>query len=270
MSQRISAENVSMVFHGAKSPVVALQDVDLDLAEGRFGAIIGPSGCGKSTLLRLIADIMTPSDGRILVGGHLPRTARKQHAFGFVFQSPTLLPWRTVRQNIELPLDVVGKSSNRCAKNSPDDLIDLVGLRGFEDALPSTLSGGMQQRAAIARALVLEPNVLLLDEPFGALDEITRQRMNLELLRIWAESNTTALLVTHSIAEAVFMSDDVFIMSSRQGRITQRIPIPLERPRTLDVMRTRDFFDCVNRVRDGLFGHDDRCASPALADAEAY
>jgi NitT/TauT family transport system ATP-binding protein len=270
MSQKITVENVSMTFHGGKSPVVALQDIDLDLANGRFGAIIGPSGCGKSTLLRLIADIMSPSAGAITVGTQAPRDARKQHAFGFVFQSPTLLPWRTVRENIQLPLEIVGKSSHRRAKYTPDDLIDLVGLRGFEDALPSTLSGGMQQRAAIARALVLEPNVLLLDEPFGALDEITRQRMNLELLRIWAESNTTALLVTHSIAEAVFMSDDVFIMSSRPGRITQRIPIPLERPRSLDVMRSPVFFDCVNRVRDGLFGHDERRDSPALVNAEAY
>ena len=179
MSPNITVENVSMVFHGGKNPVVALQGVDLDLASGRFSAIIGPSGCGKSTLLRLIADIVTPSSGAIAVGHQLPRAARKQHAFGFVFQSPTLLPWRTVRQNIELPLEIVGRSSARRAKNTPDDLIDLVGLRGFEDALPSTLSGGMQQRAAIARALVLEPKVLLLDEPFGALDEITRQRMNL-------------------------------------------------------------------------------------------
>lgn len=270
MSQEIAVEKVCMAFRGAKTDVVALQDVDLDLGNGRFGAIIGPSGCGKSTLLRLIADIMTPSSGKISVGNQLPRTARKQHAFGFVFQSPTLLPWRTVRQNIELPLEIVGKSSSRRSRNTPDDLIELVGLKGFEDALPSTLSGGMQQRAAIARALVLEPNVLLLDEPFGALDEITRQRMNLELLRIWAESNTTALLVTHSIAEAVFMSDDVYIMSSRPGRITQRISIPLERPRSLDVMRSRAFFDCVNRVRDGLFGYDERRETPALANAEAY
>lgn len=270
MSQEIKVENVSMVFHGAKSSVVAIKDVDLNLAAGRFGAIIGPSGCGKSTLLRLIADIMNPTAGKISIGDHSPRASRKRHSFGFVFQAPTLLPWRTVRQNIELPLEVVGRDSARRAKFTTDDLIELVGLETFEDALPATLSGGMQQRVAIARALVLEPNILLLDEPFGALDEITRQRMNIELLRIWSESKTTALLVTHSIAEAVFMSDDVYIMSSRPGRITQRLSIPLLRPRTLDVMRTQVFFDCVNRVRDGLFGHDERHESPALSKEEAY
>jgi NitT/TauT family transport system ATP-binding protein len=207
-------------------------------------------------LLRLVADVMQPFSGTVSVGGQTPAAARREHSMGFVFQSPTLLPWRTVRQNIELPLDIVAKAGAKHAAKSADALIELVGLKGFENASPHELSGGMQQRAGIARALILRPSILLLDEPFGALDEITRQRMNLELLRIWAESGTTALLVTHSIAEAVFMSDHVYIMSPRPGRIIEIVDVPLPRPRTLGMMRTPVFYDCVNRVRDGLFGVD--------------
>ncbi len=249
-------------------PVVALDRVSLELGAGRFGSIIGPSGCGKSTLLRLIADIAQPSAGRLTVGGGSPRQARLANALGFVFQAPTLLPWRTVRQNIELPLVLMGRNNPRVAGQGSAALIELVGLKGFEDALPDELSGGMQQRAAIARSLMLKPDVLLLDEPFGALDEITRQRMNVELLRIWAESGTTALLVTHSITEAVFMSDEVFIMSPRPGRVSQVIEVPLPRPRHLAMMRMPVFFDCVNRVRDGLFGKEQDPAP--LTSAEAY
>jgi NitT/TauT family transport system ATP-binding protein len=270
MSRDIAVDQVSMVFHGRGEPVIALEKVDLSVPAGRFGSIIGPSGCGKSTLLRLVADIMQPFAGTIRVGGATPSAARRDNAFGFVFQTPTLLPWRTVRENVELPLDVVGAKSARRSKRTPAELIELVGLAGFEKALPHELSGGMQQRAAIARALVLEPDVLLLDEPFGALDEITRQRMNLELLRIWAESGTTALLVTHSIAEAVFMSDEVYVMSPRPGRITQTIDIPLPRPRSLEMMRSPVFFDCVNRVRDGLFGREGTAEASDSVAVEAY
>jgi NitT/TauT family transport system ATP-binding protein len=236
--------------------VIALERVNMHVPTGQFASIIGPSGCGKSTLLRLIADILQPHSGQVTLGSDTPRAARHDHAIGFVFQSPTLLPWRTVRQNIELPLDVVGRNSTRRSARSTDDLIGLVGLKGFEEALPHELSGGMQQRVAIARALVLTPDVLLLDEPFGALDEITRQRMNLEMLRIWAESGTTALLVTHSIGEAIFMSDKVYVMSARPGRIVSVVDVPMPRPRTLDMMRSHVFFDGVNRVRDSLFGKE--------------
>jgi NitT/TauT family transport system ATP-binding protein len=270
VSRDIKADKISMVFYGRGEPVMALDKVDMDVPGGQFASIIGPSGCGKSTLLRLVADIMQPFAGSILLGGETPRAARHDHSLGFVFQSPTLLPWRSVRQNIELPLDVVGRKSAKRSARTTKELIDLVGLTGFEDALPNTLSGGMQQRVAIARALVLTPDVLLLDEPFGALDEITRQRMNLELLRIWAESGTTALLVTHSIAEAVFMSDRVFVMSPRPGRITSIIDVPLQRPRSLGMMRTPEFFDCVNRVRDGLFGNEQGDAPTRGEPVEAY
>jgi NitT/TauT family transport system ATP-binding protein len=257
MSKDLKVQQASKWFDGrGGDQVIALDRATLSLPAGGFGALIGPSGCGKSTLLRMIADITLPSSGTILVGDERPSTARRAHAIGFVFQSATLLPWRTVRENIELPLAIVGKKSTRIAGRTPDELIELVNLRGFEDALPAHLSGGMQQRASIARALVLEPDILLLDEPFGALDEITRQKMNLELLRIWSECGTTALLVTHSIGEAVFMADTVFVMSPRPGKISMTIEVPLPRPRTLQMMGSQAFFDTVNRVREGLFGAD--------------
>jgi NitT/TauT family transport system ATP-binding protein len=262
MSRDIRIDQVAMVFQGRGEPVIALDKVDLHVDAGRFASIIGPSGCGKSTLLRLIAGLMKPFAGTVTLGGETPGAARRDRGLGFVFQSPTLLPWRTVRQNVDLPQDITGHKDRLAESERASALIELVGLKGFENALPHELSGGMQQRAAIARALVLRPDVLLLDEPFGALDEITRQRMNLELLRIWAESGTTALLVTHSIAEAVFMSDQVYVMSARPGRITSVVDVDLPRPRSLDDMRTPAFFDCVNRVRDGLFG----CSSSPVPD----
>jgi NitT/TauT family transport system ATP-binding protein len=266
----IQIDQVSMVFYGRGEPVLALDKVDMHMPAGQFASIIGPSGCGKSTLLRLIADVMQPHAGSITLGSETPRAARHAHSLGFVFQAPTLLPWRSVRQNIELPLDVVGRKSAKRSAWTTAALVDLVGLTGFEDALPYQLSGGMQQRVAIARALILTPDILLLDEPFGALDEITRQRMNLELLRIWSESGTSALLVTHSITEAVFMSERVFVMSARPGRITSTIDVPLGRPRRLDMMRSPEFFECVNRVRDGLFGHEQAPAPERREPVEAY
>jgi NitT/TauT family transport system ATP-binding protein len=271
VSRDIQVQDVTMVFHGRGDTVIALEKVNMRVSTGQFASIIGPSGCGKSTLLRLIADIMQPHSGNVTLGSDTPRAARHDHALGFVFQSPTLLPWRTVRQNVELPLDIVGRNSKRRSARSADELIELVGLKGFEQALPYQLSGGMQQRVAIARALVLTPDVLLLDEPFGSLDEITRQRMNLEMLRIWAESGTTALLVTHSIGEAIFMSDKVYVMSARPGRIVSVVDVPMPRPRTLDMMRSHVFFDCINRVRDGLFGkEEDASAASRPQPVEAY
>jgi len=251
--QHLSARQVSRNFLVDGRDVPVLAPVDIDLAPGQFGALIGPSGCGKSTLLRMIADIVQPTSGAIFILGQTPAAARQRHEIGFVFQDPTLLPWRTVIDNVRLPLEVVGTSARR-SDATPQQLIELVGLAGFEQARPAELSGGMQQRCALARALVLAPSLLLLDEPFGALDEITRYRMNLELLRIRAETGTTTLMVTHSIQEAVFMADRVFVLAARPGRIVDVVDVTIPRPRRLMHMNGTDFTATVARVRGGLFG----------------
>lgn len=249
----LSVRQVSRSFRIDGRDVPVLAPIDIDLAPGQFGALIGPSGCGKSTLLRMIADIVQPTSGAIFIHGQTPAAARRCHEIGFVFQDPTLLPWRTVLDNVRLPLEVVGKAARR-SDATPQELIELVGLAGFEQARPSELSGGMQQRCALARALVLAPSLLLLDEPFGALDEITRYRMNLELLRIRAETGTTTLMVTHSIQEAVFMADRVFVLADRPGRIVDVVDVTIPRPRRLMQMNSTDFTATVARVRGGLFG----------------
>jgi NitT/TauT family transport system ATP-binding protein len=253
MEHQLELKSVAVEFPLRRERLRVLEDVSLSFDEGEFGAIIGPSGCGKSTLLRVVADIVKPVSGTVSIGGRPPAEIRRHQMIGFVFQDATLLPWRNVIDNVRLPLTILRDHAQK-AERSPEELLDLVGLVGFEKAMPSQLSGGMQQRVAIARALVLNPQVLLLDEPFGALDEITRQRMNLELLRIWAEAKTTALLVTHSISEAVFMADKVIVLSARPGRVKVEKRVPLKRPRTLDMMRSQSFFETVNFVRDALFG----------------
>jgi NitT/TauT family transport system ATP-binding protein len=267
MSQpHVVVNDVSKTFSLKRDKVVALDHVDLTLERGEFVALIGPSGCGKSTLLRLLADITAPTSGSITVGGRSPAAARRDHRIGFVFQDPTLLPWRSVLDNVTLPIQIA-KGRGEQGSATPQELIKLVGLEGFEKAHPAQLSGGMRQRVAIARALALTPELLLLDEPFGALDEISRQHLNLEMLRIWAESGTTAVLVTHSISEAVLMADRVVVLSARPGRITEVIPVGLSRPRTLDVQQTQEFFAVENAVRAALFGG----AQPTrAADASAH
>jgi len=259
-SGRLSVEQVGKAFAIDGRHLQALQDVSLTLESGEFGALIGPSGCGKSTLLRMVADIIAPDAGSITIGGLPPRQARKEHQIGFVFQDPTLLSWRTVLENVRLPLELAGRRAAR-SQATPQDLIELVGLAGFEHARPSELSGGMQQRCAIARALALAPQMLLLDEPFGALDEIIRYRMNLELLRIQAETGTTALMVTHSIQEAVFMADKIFVLAAGPGRIVDLVSVGIERPRRLSDMNAPAFAAAVARVRDSLFG--DQAGNPA-------
>ena len=245
----VAARGISKTF--GKGGVTALQDIDLDVGTGEFVSLIGPSGCGKSTLLRVIGDLVEPTSGEILVNGKTAHRARLDRDYGIVFQAAVLYDWRTVTKNIALPLELTGwsraKRSERVA-----EMLKLVELEGFEKHYPWQLSGGMQQRVAIARALSFSPALLLMDEPFGALDEMTRERLNTELLRIWAETGSTVIFVTHSISEAVYLSTRVVVMSPRPGRITTVVPVDLPQPRTFETREEPRFFELVTEVREAL------------------
>lgn len=256
----VEAKDISLIFETADAPVHALSHVDLTIAKGEFVSFIGPSGCGKTTLLRVIADLQQATSGSIEVNGTSPQAARLDRAYGYVFQAPALFPWRTVERNITLPLEIMGLKKDE-QRGRATRVLDLVNLEGFERKFPWQLSGGMQQRVSIARALSFDPDLLLMDEPFGALDEIIRDHLNEQLLELWRRTEKTLIFVTHSIPEAVFLSTKIVVMSPRPGRIIDIIESPLPRDRTLDIRETPDFVEIARRVREGLkAGHsyDDR------------
>ena len=241
-----------MIFNaGSPNQTVALTDINLDIQPGEFISLIGPSGCGKSTLLRLVGDLLTPTNGTIRVNGKSPHQARLDQEYGMVFQAPVLFEWRKIIDNVMLPLELRGMSKQERLARA-HQLLELVELKGFENHYPWQLSGGMQQRAAIARSLAIQPRLLLMDEPFGALDEMTRERMNMELHRIWRDTGTTIIFVTHSISEAVFLSTRVVVMSARPGQILHVVPVELKIPRGDHTREEGSYFGTENAVRDWL------------------
>ncbi len=251
VSSAIAIEGVSKRFGlaGSEEGVLALAELSLAIAPGEFVAILGPSGCGKSTLLRLVASLEKPTGGRVSVNGAAPGLVSARHALGVAFQDHALLPWLTIRDNVALPFRLAGRRVDMPAITR---LLELVGLGAFGDARPKQLSGGMRQRASIARALVLEPEVLLLDEPFGALDAVTRRQMNVELQRIWSARQITTMLITHSVDEALFLADRVVVMSGRPGRILREVAVPFARPRDPAVMRSEEFHRLVDDLTAAL------------------
>ena len=261
MQPTLAARNIRHVYESSQGELVALDGISLEVAPGEFVAIVGPSGCGKSTLLRILGGLVRPTYGVVTLDGESVEAPRRQVAY--VFQRVNLMPWRSVLRNVTLPLEVAHVSASE-AQRRARELIRLVGLEGFEDAYPRTLSGGMAQRVAIARALVAEPEVLLLDEPFGSLDAISREQMNLELLRIWNARQVTAVMVTHDLQEAIFLADRVLVMSPRPGKIQAEVEVDLPRPRGLEVMYTEFFGALSRRVRRAVARNGNRENQPKL------
>ncbi|WP_196258202.1 ABC transporter ATP-binding protein [Pelagibacterium limicola] len=247
----VEARGLGLTFETNDGPVHALSDVNLSIGKGEFVSFIGPSGCGKTTFLRVIADLEQPTAGAITVNGTTPDKARKDRSYGYVFQAPALYPWRTIERNVALPLEIMGHSKAQ-QKERIARTLELVNLSGFEKKYPWQLSGGMQQRASIARALAFDADLLLMDEPFGALDEIVRDHLNEQLLQLWEKTNKTICFVTHSIPEAVYLSTKIVVMSPRPGRVTDVIDSTLPRERPLDIRETPEFLEIAARVRDGL------------------
>jgi NitT/TauT family transport system ATP-binding protein len=265
----VRLDGVSMVFgaEGSGRKVEALRDIDLAVGRGEFISLIGPSGCGKSTLLRVIGDLVAPTSGTAIVNGKPARQARLDRDYGMVFQAPVLFDWRTIQKNVELPLEIIGTSPRERAAKARA-MLELVELEEFGGHRPWQLSGGMQQRVAIARALAIDPAILLMDEPFGALDEMTRERMNLELHRIWERTGTTVVFVTHSIPEAVFLSTRVVVMSARPGRISTVVPIDLPRDRSVDTREMERYYQLVTEVREALRAREGEGQLERAADLE--
>jgi NitT/TauT family transport system ATP-binding protein len=253
----ISASNLDLTFQTNDGPVHALKDVNLEIHKGDFVSFIGPSGCGKTTFLRVMADLEQPTGGTVTINGVSPEEARKSRAYGYVFQAAGLYPWRTIGGNIRLPLEIMGIPGAEQAERV-QRVLELVELSGFEKKFPWQLSGGMQQRASIARALSFDADILLMDEPFGALDEIVRDHLNEQLLKLWARTEKTIAFVTHSIPEAVYLSTKIVVMSPRPGRIADVIESPLPRERPLEIRESPEFLEIAHRVREGLrAGHGD-------------
>lgn len=251
MSPKISAKSVDLTFSTNDGPVHALKDVDLDINEGDFVSFIGPSGCGKTTFLRVLADLERPTDGTVEINGVSPKIARESRAYGYVFQAPGLYPWRSIGKNIKLPLEIIGLSKHEQIERVKR-VLKLVDLQDFENKFPWQLSGGMQQRASIARALAFDADILLMDEPFGALDEIVRDHLNEQLLDLWKTTGKTICFVTHSIPEAVYLSTKIVVMSPRPGRIIDVIESTLPNERPLDIRDSSEFISISQRVREGL------------------
>ena len=251
MSPKISAKSVDLTFSTNDGPVHALKDVNLDINEGDFVSFIGPSGCGKTTFLRVLADLERPTDGTVEINGVSPKIARESRAYGYVFQAPGLYPWRSIGKNIKLPLEIIGLSKHEQSERVKR-VLKLVDLQDFENKFPWQLSGGMQQRASIARALAFDADILLMDEPFGALDEIVRDHLNEQLLDLWKTTSKTICFVTHSIPEAVYLSTKIVVMSPRPGRIIDVIESTLPNERPLDIRDASEFISISQRVREGL------------------
>ncbi len=247
----VEAKRLTLVFQTADMPVTALEDIDLTIQRGEFVSLIGPSGCGKTTLMRVVADLVHPTAGTMTVNGVTPEQARRDRSYGYVFQAPALYPWRNVLRNVQLPLEIMGMPAAERSERAARSLAT-VGLEGFERKFPWQLSGGMQQRVSIARALSFEPDLLLMDEPFGALDEITRDNLNVHLLDLWNRTGVTVIFVTHSIPEAVFLSSKIVVMSPRPGRVLEVIDSDLPRKRDLDIRETGAFQKIAHEVRVAL------------------
>lgn len=253
-NQNIEIKDVSMVYLASEKKVTALQNISFDIKKGEFISLLGPSGCGKSTLLRIIADLLQSTSGEVLIGGKAPREIRNEKKYGIVFQNPVLYEWRKIKDNVALPLELMKVGKKERQKKS-EELLSLVGLDDFQNCYPRELSGGMQQRVSIARALATDPEILLMDEPFSALDEFSREKMNEEILRIWSKTNKTVIFVTHSIQEAVFLSDRICVLTPHPGRLSSIMDIPLKRPRTRDLRDTQEFHRLVSEIRN-CFGEE--------------
>ena len=251
----IKIENLSMKYPNKNGgePVTALKNVNLDIKQGEFISLLGPSGCGKTTLLRIIADLLQPTEGKITVRGENPRDIRLKKKYGVVFQNPVLYDWRTIRRNICMPMELMGMKKAERTKQVTK-MLDLVGLQDFGKRYPYELSGGMQQRVGIARALAIDPEILLMDEPFSALDEFTREKLHVDLLEIWRKTNKTVIFVTHNISEAVFLSDRVVVLSPHPGRVSTVIDINLPRPRDMESKQTTEFYDYITKIRNSFEG----------------